>query len=727
MSQSKPLTIIATLFLTLAQAITCFPQTPSTFPAAQDETVRVATTVVQTEAIVTDKSGRRINGLKASDFQVTDEGAPQAIDFFTVIEGSRVQGGNPATATTDNAQSSSLSMAYEGRHIALVFDDTTLSLENFNRSRKAFADFINTKMSPNDMVALMSTGGALASLQQFTNDKQRLLSALNRVAAQSGVAERARRPQSNMTPAEALRIDSGDRKVLETVRRRIDLEESGGMQGSIANQQDVMPINNAGAKGSGEPAGGGDGNMDARVRTQAKAYVSEIGQNTRNNISTLQSLFKAMADLPGRKIAVLLTESFVTAAGTSEDISNQLTQLIEVARRSGVSVYALDAAGLRTNNATASENLTGSGMALRNANPDLTLSSFEELAGARLLVTGTGGEFISNTNSLVNGLERAMEDSSFYYVLGFKPAVLDNKFHRLNITVKGKSDLIVRTRRGYLAANPETIRGTEAELVQALKSPVAVTALPVDLVANVVPKAATGEQTTQIGLHVGRNYLSLPAATAPDQTATYDILAYVFAAGRDTPVAEFASGNSTLTYDFAKNPDLRQKIKKEGLIVVNEFKLNPGIYQVRAVVREKSTGTTGSAYQFFEVPDPKDKKTVSMSSILMSATGQTGFSGANSFKPGSDVDVRFLIYNLPKEVTGLVQRVKLMDATGKAWLDSELPLAPPAGSDRAKVVQGTSFNLPTMRGRYALVVTLKDAKGKVDVERRTDFLIDYQP
>src|SRR5262249_52694476 len=148
---------------------------PGTTPPRQDQdTLRVTTSSVQVEAIVTDKSGRRITGLSAADFQLTDEGKPQSVDFFSVIEGSKVQrteGANAANTTgsstgTGSAPASPLLNPYRGRHIALVFDDLNLSVDNFLRARHAFADYINSKLDSNDLAAIISTGGSFGSMQQ---------------------------------------------------------------------------------------------------------------------------------------------------------------------------------------------------------------------------------------------------------------------------------------------------------------------------------------------------------------------------------------------------------------------------------------------------------------------------------------------------------------------------------------------------------------------------------
>jgi hypothetical protein len=272
-----------------------------------------------------------------------------------------------------------------------------------------------------------------------------------------------------------------------------------------------------------------------------------------------------------------------------------------------------------------------------------------------------------------------------------------------------------------MAVNQETVQGTQAELAAALISPVPRIDLPLEVVANVVPRS--GEQVIQTGLHVGYNYLTLPDATAPDQTVSYEVLAWVFAAGRDEPVGIV---KRTLTYDLAQDPQARARLKAEGLVLINQFtQLAPGNYQIRAVVREKKTGYVGSAYQFFEVPDTKNAKVVSLSSLVLTPAGQAGFSGHNSFKRASEVDVRFLIYNLPKTPEGIVQRVKLMDAQGKVLLDSELALAHAAdAADPTVTPQGMRIKVPAARGRYALLVNLRDPKGKIEVERRADLVVD---
>ena len=717
--------IFRLLVLTTIASNVVFSQEPTPKPTQEPvETIRVGTAAVQTDVIVTDKTGKRIKGLAAADFVVLDEGKPQTVDYFTAIEGDQVtQGENRSTSTSapasdakEKLQTSPTSLAtpYQGRHIALVVDDLTLSSDNLLRTRQALAEYVNAKLTPSDMAAIISTGGSIASLQQFTNDKGRLLSALRRIALQNTGATRTGN-RFNIALAEAVRIESGDERALNAIVQRVSTESLANQVGAGSSTiADIGGRADASAKVADADA------LKSQIRNEAHSVISQSAQDLRNVITLFSNLFRTMNDLPGRKIAVLLTESFATLGGSREGVSNQLLQVIDLARRSGVSVYALDAAGLRTKSTTASEYITGAGMQTRATNSDFVFSDFENLSAARALVAGTGGQLFANTNDIEAGLVRAVEDSSFYYVVGFKPQTLDNKFHHLAVSIKDKPGLIVRARNGYLAVNQETVGGTNTELAAALISPIPRFDLPLEVVANVVPKGS--EQIVIPALHVGRNYLTLPEVTASDQTAAYEVLAWVFATGRDQPVGVI---KRTLTYDLAKFPEERAKLKASGLVFVpaQPLTLPAGAYQIRAVVREKTTGLLGTSYQFFEVPDVENKKAASMSSVLLTPARQTGFNGTNSFKGGTEIDLQFVIYNPPKDVSGLDQRVIIRDEQGRTLMSAALPVNAP-NSDPAQAQQATRLRVPTARGRYAIVVTLQGAKGRIDLERRADFVVE---
>ena len=110
-------------------------------------------------------------------------------------------------------------------------------------------------------------------------------------------------------------------------------------------------------------------------------------------------------------------------------------------------------------------------------------------------------------------------------------------------------------------------------------------------------------------------------------------------------------------------------------------------------------------------------------SVLVTPAGQTEFNGTNGFKPGSQIDIHFVIYNLPKDTAGLEQRVTLTDQTGATLMFANLPINS-SSAKPGQALQATRLNTPTAHGRYALIVSLHDSKRKIDVETRADFVVE---
>src|SRR6185437_762088 len=97
------LTTILLFSISLAQT-----PAPSTPPQQQEslpeDVVRISTSLVQTDLVVTDKDGKVLNDLKLDEFKVTENGKRQDVKFMEFvsadagprIEGELVVGGKPA-------------------------------------------------------------------------------------------------------------------------------------------------------------------------------------------------------------------------------------------------------------------------------------------------------------------------------------------------------------------------------------------------------------------------------------------------------------------------------------------------------------------------------------------------------------------------------------------------------------------------------------------------------
>ena len=83
-------TICLMLFVAIALCAVV-AQTPQTTQKPQPETppedvIRITTSLVQTDVVVTDKNDQAINDLKLEDFEIAEDGKPQKPETFRLIK-----------------------------------------------------------------------------------------------------------------------------------------------------------------------------------------------------------------------------------------------------------------------------------------------------------------------------------------------------------------------------------------------------------------------------------------------------------------------------------------------------------------------------------------------------------------------------------------------------------------------------------------------------------------
>src|SRR5258707_457847 len=159
---------------------------PQRTPPAADEqdVVRITTNLVQVDAVVT-KDGKPIIDLKPEDFAITEDGHPQTITNFSYVSNPEAKPVTkaPAKAGRDNTSAPTIPPALHPneprRTIALVVDDLGMSQASIIEARQRLRKFVAEELQPNDLVAIIRTGGEVGALQQFTNDKRLLQSAVD--------------------------------------------------------------------------------------------------------------------------------------------------------------------------------------------------------------------------------------------------------------------------------------------------------------------------------------------------------------------------------------------------------------------------------------------------------------------------------------------------------------------------------------------------------------------
>ena len=205
---------------------------------------------------------------------------------------------------------------------------------------------------------------------------------------------------------------------------------------------------------------------------------NQQGQATTNG---LLAIADSLGRVDGRKAMIFFSEG----VAIPPDVLAQFRSVISHANRAGVSIYAVDAAGLRAESATSEtrkeiESRSGLRMATLGMEDDIKLGPMtkglernEDLlrlnphSGLGQLADETGGLLIRDTNNLADGLRRIDEDMGAYHLLSYTPknANYDGRFRRVEVRPK-RSGLSVQSRKGYYA-----LAGSFAAPVLATKRP----------------------------------------------------------------------------------------------------------------------------------------------------------------------------------------------------------------------------------------------------------------
>jgi len=155
--------------------------------AAQQVRFRGAVDVVRVDVIVRDREGNVVRGLTAGDFEITEDGKPQAVTTFDFEEilAAAAPADAPAPAVLDRSAAEAPASAARpvvdlpGRRlIVLFFDLSSMQPEDVERAAASARTYIDEEMSPADLLAIASLNQTLDVNQDFTADKDALRAVL---------------------------------------------------------------------------------------------------------------------------------------------------------------------------------------------------------------------------------------------------------------------------------------------------------------------------------------------------------------------------------------------------------------------------------------------------------------------------------------------------------------------------------------------------------------------
>jgi VWFA-related protein len=448
----------AVMFLTAALVAPAQAQDPSK-PARQDEKVAVGTVEVLLDVVVKDKRGRAVTDLSPADFEVLEDGVKQPVESFRLItRNSAGESGKADSAVPDTASApASVTPSSPAKPVsasnpdvgvsvvALVFD--RLSQDARKRAHDAAMSYVGGGSSLSSFVGVFAINLSVNTVQNYTTDV--------------GMVKKA------IEKAGAMASSTFESKTLDTGSAIAAAQRGAAVQAAITATQS----GGAGAAAAGSAAGAASVEQtfaEMQARTEETFEALQRDQQGYATTNGLMAIVNSMSRLPGRKAVLFFSEGL----SIPPNVQQHFRSVIHAANRANVSVYAVDAAGLRAEstlqaareeiNARSRRRMDNLDRAMTNSGP-LTagLERNEDLlnlspeSGLSQLAQQTGGAFIGGANNIGSKLKEIDEDLGTYYLLTYSPTNqnYDGKFRNISVKVK-RSGVDASARRGYYAAPP---------------------------------------------------------------------------------------------------------------------------------------------------------------------------------------------------------------------------------------------------------------------------------
>lgn len=708
-------------------------RTQQTTAEQDDEVVTIKSQLVNIDVVVRDKKGKYVTDLKAEDFTVVENGVPQRLVFFDPPLTHGGEGAATVQTGTETREESRSRTRRPRNIISLVIDGNTTELANMKQAGAGAVKYIRERISEDDRVAVFSVSNGLQLLQTFTGDKERLVAAVERAYDSANLARTAE--QRNL---------AGDISQLR--------EKVAGMEGLEAA---------ASTPGQGQMlAGPALAEKVMLERTLQQYYLLRTTlslQQTRPVLAALAAISEGLRPVPGKKTLILFSQGFVSPAV----LDWQVRSTIDIANRANVSIYVIDAAGLR-----ASAPASG---ALVPATPLAGISgivSQEERIRAvggenvfdRARFEGidrqfdilyriseeSGGRFIKNTNDIAKGLGRVDEEIRSRYTLGYQSTDpnFDGSFRKVKLEVR-RPDVELVTRPGYYAIAPDEVVPLSPDDKKLLAGFAAAEASPqLPLSVELVPfRSGQGLYTIPVSIE-------LPPASVQferkgdKQRMHLDVLGIVKEErGR---ILSKLGGN----FDVTLTEEQYRSILNNNIFYRQDMALTPGDYTVELVVRDRLSGRVTARREKLSAPEIGAE--FSTSRVVLSryvervrAVGATGMvedifrdgdvqirpSPSHEFTAADNLIIFFRLYNPASDQTtgkSSVRVTVILSKDGKA-------AAKPIGYDLTGEAQASSAPQLTFAkfvplaglapGRYEASVESRDMVTLKLVKQKVSFVI----
>ncbi len=547
----------------------------ATLFAQQDQfIIRTETRLVIVDLTARDKSGRPITNLTKDDVAVYEDGVKQDISVFELqkLEGEplapisfaskpgtleeRTAPAKTAPAKPVVAAPATGTIKYQDRRLlCLFFDMTTMQPPEQLRAQEAAIKFLSTQMTQSDLVEIMTYTTAIKIVQEWTDDRDTLISALQKLTLGEGsdLADLAATSADEGDDSGSFTADETEFNIFNTDRKLAAIEDAAKKLSLFPEKKALIYFN------SGINKTGVENQSQLKATTNAAA---------RANVSIYPVDARGLVALP--------------PGGDATQASSRGTG-----------------------------NFTGTNQASVRSNFNDSQETLETLAA------DTGGRAMLDTNDLTMGIRQAQGDMNSYYIIGYYShnPIEDGKYRRIDVKLVSKSiSARLDFRKGYFAAKTWkkfNASDKEQQLQEALTLGDPVNDLPLALEVDYF-RVARERCVVPLSVKIPGSAVGL-TRRGENQTADFDFIGQV----RDA-TGKLVSGvrdNITVKLSGDTASKVGQRYLQYDAVLPP---LAPGTYSLRFLARENTSGKMGTFETKFIIPDLGSGSKMRLSSVVWS-------------------------------------------------------------------------------------------------------------
>lgn len=399
------------------------------------------------------RDGRVVEGLRAEDFQVFEDGKPQKVETFEFV---RTQPNAPDADRRDpNSQDESNQWAADPRNrlFVIYLDIYHTSFVGAHDAKQPLLNFLHRTIGATDLFGVLTPEVPVRQLVfgRRTDTVEMELT----THYDWGLAGRPVFP-NNAEEGQLFACGmSGLIPLYREDRMASSLEELMVRLSVLRDERKNVLLISEGwvprrlGRGASQSSGGGS--------------IPRIGTNPngRLGLDTPQGGFANQGWCERQESRL-----------SSIDFEQRFRDLLTSASRANVSFYPVDVGGLKTNLPDAST----PGIPTPGQTFGMLEAGTNRMATLQTLAENTDGRAIVNANGLDEGFRKIADDLSAYYLLGYSStnAAMDGRFRRIEVKVS-QPKVSVAARKGYLAPRADAMAAAAAAAATAVVVPPAIT------------------------------------------------------------------------------------------------------------------------------------------------------------------------------------------------------------------------------------------------------------